>query len=347
MNKTMRKIAICTLFLLVTVAVSQIIRSETLAFSPILKINLTTSKPVYDLGEYVFITGELMINRSGSYEPVSDGLVAIQVNDPNSNLFAIRTRPTGSNDGHLSMEILDVTPCGAGFNPKYSFQRGEYVGFNVTVRNNDLNEHYGIITVCSCYEDETPFATKKMWNGTVQGGKTRSIAVYPVMQIPENAPLVDATAYVSLLTEFPENGGFAYCPEKTAPFTITSRGGSASSSNTPPSYPTSTEGTFDLTFQISGYGGVLGDYTTYACSLYEMWLAMNQTTFETILIGDLNNDKVVDISDISFVARHFGTLAGDPDFDPLADIAPYPYGDGVVDISDIAFVARRFGKYGT
>jgi len=56
-------------------------------------------------------------------------------------------------------------------------------------------------------------------------------------------------------------------------------------------------------------------------------------------IADVNKDGVVDIRDISIVARAFGTTPGMERWNPAADIN----GDLKVDIKDISIVAQAFG----
>jgi hypothetical protein len=54
---------------------------------------------------------------------------------------------------------------------------------------------------------------------------------------------------------------------------------------------------------------------------------------------DVNNDGVVDILDITLVARAFNSNPGGPNWNPVADIDH----NGVIDILDIACVAMDFG----
>lgn len=57
------------------------------------------------------------------------------------------------------------------------------------------------------------------------------------------------------------------------------------------------------------------------------------------LLGDLNGDGIVDISDAVLAAKAFGSHSGDPNWNPAADLN----GDGTVDIFDIIMLARSFG----
>jgi outer membrane protein assembly factor BamB len=60
----------------------------------------------------------------------------------------------------------------------------------------------------------------------------------------------------------------------------------------------------------------------------------------TPIIGDIQPSwGIVDMKDVAYEARHFGTTPSSPNWDPAADIN----GDGVVNMKDIALVARHFG----
>ncbi len=58
------------------------------------------------------------------------------------------------------------------------------------------------------------------------------------------------------------------------------------------------------------------------------------------LIGDLNNDGVVDGNDMSLFMKSFGTFAGDSNFNPVADLT----GSGRVDGEDLSILAAHFGQ---
>ncbi len=66
----------------------------------------------------------------------------------------------------------------------------------------------------------------------------------------------------------------------------------------------------------------------------------------TTPIYDINGDGKVDIKDIAQVAKAYGSVPGDPNWDPQADITGPTQGvpDGKVDVRDIAMVAKHFGE---
>lgn len=69
---------------------------------------------------------------------------------------------------------------------------------------------------------------------------------------------------------------------------------------------------------------------------------------KTSPVYDINGDGKIDIRDVAFVASHFGTYEGGPNWDPAADItsaAGEGIPDGLVDIRDVALVASHFGEF--
>ena len=52
--------------------------------------------------------------------------------------------------------------------------------------------------------------------------------------------------------------------------------------------------------------------------------------------GDVNGDGIVNCADFSIVRGAFGKSAGQPGWDPRADVVA----DGIIDIRDLAFVSQ-------
>jgi len=313
-----------------------------------LNLTITTSKQTYSPGDRILINGNLTLNNN----TVSDGLVAVQVNDPKGNFLIMRTRPTGTNiTKSWFVDILSIVPVRNGLGePSYNFKRGDYVGFNVTIRNNEPSPHPVIVTVSIYYSNEVPLSALIMHNDTMAGRETVSVISYPLIRLPKDAPLGTAMVYASVLNPpLPKDRGFALSPEKTTSFTITSSTSSLSSENltASTSYLVSTEGTYNLTFKVPSVNAKLGNYTIYATSFYPVgpypYLASNSLTFRVILMGDINNDGKVDILDLAIVAKAFGSYPGYPNWNPIADVN----GDLTVDITDLALVAVHYGKTGS
>jgi len=59
------------------------------------------------------------------------------------------------------------------------------------------------------------------------------------------------------------------------------------------------------------------------------------------IVGDVNGDGAVDIFDLVLAADAYGSVIGDPDYNPQADVAP---NCGIVDIFDIVTITSRYGQ---
>jgi hypothetical protein len=58
------------------------------------------------------------------------------------------------------------------------------------------------------------------------------------------------------------------------------------------------------------------------------------------LVGDINGDGIVDVSDVALVTATFGSYPGSPNWNPACDLNR----DNIIDISDVATVCANFGK---
>jgi hypothetical protein len=78
---------------------------------------------------------------------------------------------------------------------------------------------------------------------------------------------------------------------------------------------------------------------------YGYSLASAQTAFTVKLYGDFYGDGQIDMKDVAFVARAFGSHPGSANWNPAADLTgPIPLvPDGVVDMRDVALVTKAFG----
>jgi len=61
---------------------------------------------------------------------------------------------------------------------------------------------------------------------------------------------------------------------------------------------------------------------------------------QSVLYGDINNDGIVNIEDITIIAKAFGSYPGHPRWNAIADIDK----NGIINIIDVAKVAMEFGK---
>jgi hypothetical protein len=64
-------------------------------------------------------------------------------------------------------------------------------------------------------------------------------------------------------------------------------------------------------------------------------------TARTTIPGDMNGDGKVSLSDLTILARAYGSTVGSPKWNPYADLN----GDGKVSLSDLTILARHYGQH--
>lgn len=297
---------------------------------PDVQVTVGTDKETYSSGELVHIYGDL--KRDGT--PVTNALIAIQVNDAQNNIVSIRTRSTGTTPSPWSIDITELISCDPSGNPKDTFKKGTLAYFKVTVKNlNTISERYVTVTV-NLY-DSNQVSLGIAWIGATVG-PNKEFTYLCSIPIPSEASTGAAYAFANAYNKWPKQNGVAYCGEEAVTFTITD-GTSSTSSNdsTSPQY-TSSEGTYDLTFRLRSKPS-LGDHNVYA-SYYQ---TLATTTFDVVwLFTDIDRNGKVDILDIAIVAKAYGCHPGHPGWNPKADLD----GNGTIDILDIAKVAKDYGK---
>jgi len=301
-----------------------------------LELTVVTDKEVYNFGGTVQISGSLIFDG----QPVEDGLVAIQVNDPSGYLLAVRTLDTGTVPStNWRVEILNVASVDEEGNPKETVTIGATI-YIAIVLDNKLQSALDIwITATVLDAQMVPIGVPRV-EGTLPPGTSTFIFSLPISQ---GVNLGEATIYANAFTAQPKHGGTPYCPEKTASFTIVSGGSTFSSQDRKEKQYTSlsTSGTYNFTFTLPNDFIRIGNYTVNATSQYEIIYFANATTiFQVVLKGDINGDKTVDIFDCVMVALAYGSEPDDPNWNPDADIN----GDNIIDIFDMVIVALDFGR---
>jgi hypothetical protein len=265
--------------------------------------------------------------------------------------MVVRTLKTGTDPlKPWIIEIFDFYPCDGSGNIQTSFTRGSIAGFTIRLQNHASSSHWVFAPVYIQYADMRPFMVLPMYNGTVEGGTMANATFF--IQIPDVAPIGTTHAYASALTDYPKEDGYAYSPENATAFEIRVIGSGGSAGKSEESGYAAEGGNFSMSFKTNWFGGVLGNYTTYATSWYPPYFIRNQTTFRTILTGDITSsqsgvpDQKVDARDLARIARAYGSRAGpppSPNWDQICDLNK----DGKIDAKDVSGCARNYGKYGT
>jgi hypothetical protein len=328
----MRKTRILTGLVIAILILTAIKISTVNSATSILRVD--TTKQEYDLGESIYVSGNLTLDGA----LVGDALIALQIGDPTGTV-AIRTLNTGRNPTfYLKVETLSVYSSDEYGQPKNSQVRGTSAYFTTTTKNNDVVSHDVLITV-NLYDANN--ATMGVASALTTIPAQQEITITHPLPIPDTASTGNAIVFGNAYTDWPQNGGTPYSPEKYGPFEITSGAASKTSMAITAVYPQSTLGTFNLMFTtISGAG--LGTYTVYVTTNYLGQYADANKAFQVRLVGDANGDKYINIKDIVIVAAAFGSKPGDSNWDSRADINK----DKFVNIKDLVLVSGNFGKYG-
>jgi hypothetical protein len=293
-----------------------------------LDISVATDKSVYNVGETVHISGNITFNLA----PVSGVLVALQIND-RTNPYAFRTLYSGPTppSGQWYVEITNVFIGDSSSNPITSIRRGSicyiWIYYQNTYTNNlDVTIAFTIYDV-----NQSPLFAQAPVSQSVPPGSGYFV-VY-IWQVPTNAGLGPATIYASAFSALPQNGGTSYSPERSNTFNIVT-----ATRDT----VMQTAGTFTNTFMIPKQGSRLGNYTIYVASFYQGFKDHATTSYQVILIGDINSDGTVNFKDAILLGVAFGSKPGDLNWDSRADIN----GDGTVNYKDAILLGSNFGNSG-
>jgi hypothetical protein len=92
----------------------------------------------------------------------------------------------------------------------------------------------------------------------------------------------------------------------------------------------------NFVYAVNGWPG------NYSIEVYRNSLAQGDYSIiiSMSLVGDVNNDGMVDMRDIGIICDKFGLTPVRPLWDPKVDTN----GDGIVDMRDIGIAVRNFGK---
>jgi len=314
-------------------------------FAPLdyLYVTVATDKPLYGLSENMSITG----NLTSSDLAIDNGLVAVEVRDSANIPFTFRTRPTGPEPkSNWPINFTQLYPCDSNGISKYIFQQLTNLLVFFTVTNHGVIDRHVLVAISVYDHNNVPFVTRIPYSAYLEAGRSTTVIFSPD-PIPLWTALGTATIYANVYSDLPKTGGYPYSPEQVATFTITSFGGY--SSMEAQTYDTTstilqTTGTYDLSLRIPPEARV-GNYSVFVGSYYCGLQDVDNTEFQMVLIGDINNDGFVELADFFFMSQAFGSNPGHPRWDPRCDIAPWPDGDDFVELQDFFMLSLHFGEH--
>lgn len=298
-------------------------------------ITVNTGKQTYGIGDQASIWGNVTFSAGLGGGLIPDALVALEIDNPTGTPVIIRTHTTGSLPAATTIGITSLNTCDQTGNPLTTFTRGTLAYFKALLYNSGTSPKYAEITLNIFDGRNVPYEAFTPFRGMLQVGTTTLLIPDP---IPQDISPGTATAYLNVFTALPSAGGFAYCLEASATFTVDSPLPAVTQPPPPPS------GFYNLTFLIDNYLRTrtlcLGNYTIFANTRYQTDTANATTTFEIVLTGDINRDGIVDILDAITLANSYGTKVGESRYNPIADLNH----DSIVDIYDAITLANNYGR---
>jgi hypothetical protein len=328
----MRRSFLLAVLLVCTILVANYTK---IVYSIDLTVTVETDKPTYNVGETITISGNLTFNGTAK----TDGLVGVEIDDPDNYPIAFRTLCTGTiPSGLWKVMIIDAYIGDIYQNPVTNVRRGSQCYIWIHYNNSAGYPLNALITLTILDSKKACLFTSASIEYVQPGGPFFTMIQWAV---PEDAELGTASIYGNAYTSYPRNRGTPYCPEKSSTFSIVSSGGLGVSTDKDFA-SMQVPGGFEAFLCVPKYGARLGNYTVYATSFIyvpPVYLAFDSTTFQVVLAGDLNNDGRVDIFDVVIIGIAFNSS---PPSDPRADVNK----DGKVDIFDLVIVALHYGEWG-
>jgi hypothetical protein len=296
---------------------------------PELNLTLNTGKESIYFDKKTIINGSLF----GNGYPISDALIALEVDTPDGNPLVARSLPTSLLPIAGPLEIMQLTPCSLDGTPTYNFQVNSIAYFKVKIKNNGSNDLNVTITV-NPYDSSNASLGLAYSITSIPTGQT--ITVMLSVPIEKTAMSGNATVYANVFTNFPKNGGTPLCMEKSATFTI-----SGSAQGTPTYISQPPQGTYATILNIHYKPYSTGNYTIYTTTKYMGSYAIQNKQIRVSIAGDINQDGYVSLTDLVLLAKAYGSKPGEPAWNPNADLD----GDGKVGLSDLVILAKNYGKY--
>lgn len=317
------------ILLLVTFTVSTVLPH---AFSqPELVINVRTEKSAYRYRQLVSIYGNVTFGGA----PVEEGLVAIQLEDPENTTLALRTVPANSTPVESwTVEITSFMATDSSGNPKTTFGKNGFAYFKASIKNNNIFSNKTVLLTITLYDsDLTPIRFHYLITTiNPQATLTELVGLY----IDDWVSPGNATAYACIYTNWPKNGGYPYAPEKQAAFRI------VRASSTAPQIPEHEASSYQTAIRLPP-SAQLGTYRITVSAYYQGNKdSFNEATFirEYHVLGDVIYNRKIDIYDVVSVSLAYGTQGGDLGWNPEVDLAP----NGVIDIFDVVVVTGKYGE---
>lgn len=325
--------ALATVTVLLILAVSV----EPLFAGDVLSLTVAPAQEEYELYDTVHVSGSLMWVPHNI--PVKDGIVAVEISDPSGHALLIRTRPTGPTlPQDWVVNFTQFYPCDSNAVPKYSFEKGESIWIYAEWKNFDKGLSRNVLVFVAVYDaNSVPVRTQYSSGILVPGG----VGVLFFQLTTSSALAGTVTLYANLFSDYPRKGGYPYCPEKAATFTVATSGTGLRQQTAQSELTELSDGAFDMSFKLASESLRYGIYVIYVGTYYYQTIITGNDRFKLRgFDGDVNGDQSVDIYDAILLSNAYGSTPASPNWNPRTDINM----DDVVDIYDAIKLSNDFGK---
>jgi len=311
-------LAVCFLMLALAASTNQ-------AGASTISVNVTTDKFQYLYRDLVHVYGNVTYNDS----PATEGLVAIQIVGPTDEPIAARTVPAVKIPSVFwDMGVSSFYACNSAGTPVSQFSKPGTAYFNTTVTNNIEYARDILLVITVCDFDATPIGISTLKTNLPAGG---SVGLFMDMSIESWVSGGNATAYASVWSDWPENLGYPYCPERNASFSIARTAVPPPVSGMPASY--------HAAFRLPP-SALPGDYQIRVCAFSKGLKAIGSGGFtkEYQELGDIVYDRKIDIFDVVAATAAYDCQSGSSKWNPQADVRL----DGIIDIFDVTLITAKY-----
>lgn len=306
----------------------------------ILRLTIDYNGEIYGLSDNVTISGNLTLNEN----PVENALVAIQVMDPSKLYFTFRTAITGPTPPTAHrVNFTYLYSSDSNGQPKYTFKRGDSLCIAYSIRNYDNAPQFVTIAISLYGPQEVPIGTWLPAAVYLDPGDS-STAIFFAAQITSEFAYGTYKIYGNLYSDLPSNFGVPYCPEKMVTFSISSTSGKIVEIKYSEATETPQIGTYMISFKLPKVGRI-GTYYVYAGTSYAGLSSYSSMTIPVMLIGDVNDDKWVELMDFFYMSMAFGSTPESPNWNEKCDIYPWPEGDNYIELMDFWLISMHFGDH--
>lgn len=329
----MRKFFSPLLFCFLLLSTTLIIHATTV------NLSLTINKASCARLESFTISGSL----SEDGQPVTDGLVAIQIENSNGDPMVLRTvnteenptYPDPINNPDFLGQVLNLYLSDANKNPVNNVNSGSIAYFTLTLQNLASDPQHIVAAVNVFDNDNIPVGITISEIGELAARSQSTILVS--IPIPSSVASGRATVFASIYSDMPKDGGKPFSLEESSVFTINGIQGDA-----PPSSENGNQGNYDFTFNMPPRCPI-GTYTIYACAAHSGVSDLRNIAFDVYQWGDLNDNGTVDFYDLLDFVSAYVDIRSPPDYtcNPLADFD----NNGEINFQDILLFVSAYVQY--